>query len=73
VVGVTTDDMRDSEVLPSLVMDASRHRSIVEAFMDGAYDSSNSYTILRRIGVKPSLSLEEMLEWMVDLLRDVYQ
>ena len=68
MIGVTTDDMRGSEVLPSLVMDASRHRSIVEAFMDGAYDSSNSYTILRRIGVKPSLSLEEMLRARIILL-----
>jgi len=36
---VTTDDTHDSEVLPSIIADASRHRSIAEACMDGAYDS----------------------------------
>jgi hypothetical protein len=33
---VTTDDVHDSEVLPSLIMNASRHRAIIEAYMDGA-------------------------------------
>ena len=28
------------------------HRLIAEAYMDGAYDSSNSYTLLRRMSVK---------------------
>jgi len=32
---VTTDDTHDSEVLPNLIMDASRHRLIFEACMDG--------------------------------------
>jgi hypothetical protein len=44
---VTTDDIHDSKVLPRLMIDASRNRSIAEAYMDGAYDSSNSYTILK--------------------------
>jgi hypothetical protein len=39
-VEVTTDDVHDSEVLPSLMANASRHRAIIEAYMDGAYDSS---------------------------------
>jgi len=49
---VTTDDMHDSEVLPSLIMDASRHRLISEAYMDGAYDSEKSYRLLGRMGIK---------------------
>jgi hypothetical protein len=44
---VTTDDVHDSEVLPRLMIDVSMNRLIAEAYMDGAYDSSNSYTILR--------------------------
>jgi len=40
---VTTDDLHDSEVLPSLMANASRHRAIIEAFMDGAYDSPKNY------------------------------
>jgi hypothetical protein len=40
---VTADDVHDSEVLPSLMANASRHRLIYEAFMDGAYDSSKNY------------------------------
>jgi hypothetical protein len=43
---VTTDDVHDSEVLPSLIMNASRHRAIIEAYMDGAYDSSKNYALL---------------------------
>ena len=35
---VTTDDIHDSEALPSLIANASRHRLISEAFMDGAYE-----------------------------------
>jgi hypothetical protein len=50
---VTTDDTHDSEVLPNLIMDASRHRLISEACMDGAYDSIKSYRLLKRMGVKP--------------------
>ena len=50
---MTTDDIHDSEVLPNLIMDASRHRLISEAYMDGAYDSIKSYRLLRRMGVKP--------------------
>jgi len=37
---VTTDDTHDSEVLPNLIMNASRHRLISEAYMDGAYDKA---------------------------------
>jgi anthranilate phosphoribosyltransferase len=58
---VTKDDKHDSEVLPSLIMDASRYRLISEAYMDGAYDSSKTYALLRKMRIKPSLSLEEML------------
>jgi hypothetical protein len=50
---VTTDDIHDSEVLPSLIANASRHRSIAEAFMDGAYDSSKTYALLRKMGINP--------------------
>jgi hypothetical protein len=35
------------------MIDASMNRLIAEAYMDGAYDSSSSYTILRWMGVKP--------------------
>jgi transposase len=49
---VTTDDTNDSEVLPSLIMGASRHRTIIEVCMDGAYDSIKSYGLLKRTGVK---------------------
>jgi hypothetical protein len=48
-----TDDMHDSEAIPSLIMDASRHRLIVEACVDGAYDSGKAYRLLGIIGVKP--------------------
>ena len=50
---VTKDDKHDSEVLPSLIMDASRYRLISEAFMDGAYDSSKTYALLRKMRIKP--------------------
>jgi hypothetical protein len=50
---VTTDDVHDSEVLPSLMANASRHRAIIEAFMDGAYDSSKNYALLGKMGIKP--------------------
>ena len=53
---VTTDDTHDSEVLPNLIMDASRHRLISEACMDGAYDSIKSYRLLKRMGVKPIIN-----------------
>jgi len=33
---VTTDDIHDSEALPSIMADASRHRTVIEACMDGA-------------------------------------
>jgi len=51
-IEVTTDDMHDSEVLPNLIMNASRHRTIIEACMDGAYDSIKSYRLLGRYGCK---------------------
>jgi hypothetical protein len=44
---VTTGDMHDSKVLPSLMANASRHRATIEAFMDEAYDSSKNYALLR--------------------------
>jgi hypothetical protein len=31
---------------------ASRHRLIYEAFMDGAYDSSKNYALLRGMNIK---------------------
>jgi len=52
-MNVATDNTHDSEVLPSLIANASRHRLISEACMDGAYDSIKSYRLLRRMGVKP--------------------
>ena len=48
-----TDDMHDGEDLPSIIADASRYRLISEACMDGAYDSSKTYTLLREIGINP--------------------
>jgi hypothetical protein len=50
---VTTDDVYDSEVLPRLLKDASMSRDVIEAFMDGAYDTGNSYILLRGMGVGP--------------------
>jgi len=50
---VTTDDMHDGEVLPSIMADASRYRLISEACMDGAYDSSKTYALLREMGINP--------------------
>ena len=50
---VTTDDIHDSEGLPNLIADASRHRTIAEAYMDGAYDSGKAYRLLEGMGVKP--------------------
>ena len=50
---VTTNDIHDSEALPSLITNASRHRLISEAYMDGVYDSIKSYRLLRRMGIKP--------------------
>lgn len=55
----------------SLVTDASRYRTIIETYIDRAYDSSKTYALLRRIGINPIISLEETLEWIVDLLRDI--
>jgi hypothetical protein len=51
-VDVTTDDIHDSEVLPRLLKDASMNRDVIEAFMDGAYDTGNSYIILRGMGIR---------------------
>jgi hypothetical protein len=50
---VTTDDVHDSEVLPRILKDASINRDVIEAFMDGAYDTGNSYIILRGMGIRP--------------------
>ena len=50
---VTTDNIHDSETLPSLIANASRHRTIIEAYMDGAYDSGKAYRLLGGMGVKP--------------------
>ena len=49
---VTTDDVHDSEVLPGIMANASRHRLIYEAFMDGVYDSSKNYALLRGMRIK---------------------
>jgi hypothetical protein len=54
---ITTDDMHDSKVLPSLIMNASRYRLISEACMDGAYDSIKSYRLLGKMGIKPIIKL----------------
>jgi hypothetical protein len=48
---VTTDDAHDSEVLLSLMANASRYRLISEACMDGAYDSSKNYAPLRGMNI----------------------
>jgi hypothetical protein len=50
---VTKDDKHDSEALPNLIMNASRYRLISEAYMDGAYDSSKTYALLRKMRIKP--------------------
>ncbi|MEM1545749.1 MAG: transposase [Candidatus Methanomethylicia archaeon] len=50
---VTTDDFHDSEALPALIKDASKLRRVSEAVMDGAYDNSEAYKLLRGMGVKP--------------------
>jgi hypothetical protein len=50
---VTTDDVHDAEVPPSIMANASRHRATIEAFMDGAYDSSKNYAPLRGMSIKP--------------------
>jgi len=50
---VTTDDIYDSEALPSLIAGVSRYRLISEAYMDGAYDSIKSYRLLKNAGIKP--------------------
>jgi hypothetical protein len=51
-MNVTTDDIHGSEFLPSLMANASRHRAIIEAFIDGAYDSSKNYALLRGMNIK---------------------
>ncbi|MEM2193822.1 MAG: transposase [Candidatus Methanomethylicia archaeon] len=48
---VTTDDVHDSEA--ALIKDASKLRRVSEAVMDGAYDNSEAYNLLRGMGVKP--------------------
>jgi hypothetical protein len=50
---VTTDDVHDAEVLPGIMANASRHRAIIEACIDGVYDSSKNYALLRGMGIKP--------------------
>jgi hypothetical protein len=50
---VTIDDKHDSEALLSIIMNASRHRLISEACMDGSYDSEKSYRLLGGTGIKP--------------------
>jgi hypothetical protein len=50
---VTTDDKHDSKALPSIIANASRHRTIIEAYMDGAYDSVKAYRLLGGMGVNP--------------------
>ena len=50
---VTTDDVHDSEALPALINEAYKHGKISGAVMDGAYDNSKAYNLLRGMGVKP--------------------
>jgi len=48
---VTIDDVHNSEA--ALIKDASKLRRVSEAVMDGAYDNSKAYKLLRKMGVKP--------------------
>jgi transposase len=50
---VTTDEIHDSEVLQSLILNALNHKLIYKAYMDGAYDSSKSYDFLKRMSIIP--------------------
>jgi hypothetical protein len=50
---VTTDDIHDSEVLPSLIANASGYRLTSGACIDGAYNSEKSYRLLRRMEINP--------------------
>jgi hypothetical protein len=51
----TTDDVHDFKVLPRLLKDASMNRDIIEAFMDGSYDTRSLYILLRRTSRRPVL------------------
>jgi hypothetical protein len=66
---VSTDDVHDSEVLPRLLKDASMNRDVIEAFMDGAYDTRGSYTILRVMGIRPTLLIHFVLVVVGFILR----
>jgi len=48
---VTTDDVHDSEA--ALIKDSSKLRRVSKAVMDGAYNNSKAYNLLRRMSVKP--------------------
>jgi len=48
---VTTDDVHDSEA--ALIKDSSKLRRVSKAVMDGAYDNSKAYNLLRRLCIKP--------------------
>ncbi|WP_425430389.1 hypothetical protein [Candidatus Nitrosocaldus islandicus] len=39
---ITTDDTHESKVINKLIREASKHRVITKAYMDGAYDSYRS-------------------------------
>ena len=43
---VTTDDVHDSKVFPSLLEEAERHGKVVKVYGDGAFDSSDIYELL---------------------------
>ncbi|MEM4700389.1 MAG: transposase [Candidatus Nezhaarchaeales archaeon] len=68
---VTTDDVHDLKALPALIKDASKLRRVSEAVMDGAYDNSKAYRLLRRMNVKPILSLGITLELIEAFRKDV--
>ncbi|MEM2169166.1 MAG: transposase [Candidatus Bathyarchaeia archaeon] len=52
---VTTDDVDDSEALPTLVKEALKHRMVSEAIMDRSYDPFKVYRLLKRQGIKATI------------------
>ncbi|MEM2212841.1 MAG: transposase [Candidatus Nezhaarchaeales archaeon] len=50
---ITTDDVHDSKVLPTLINGAVKRRILSKVLMDGGYDSYKAYRLLNRYGLKP--------------------
>ena len=48
---VTTDDVHDSRAIPKLICEAERYGRILKAYMDGSYDSSSIYELLKAKGI----------------------